>query len=322
MIRNLLYALFLHLFIVTLYLLKDFSTKSEPIALNKVTISLQKEVKKENIAPAKPAENSISKKASGKSSAQPIATTPKTSIKKPEIGKEAPTKMAALETKSITTTSIQQKAPEPSPLNPKLAEETKNKVVEKKVEQEEKPKQIEKTNSAKLEQQEMAKIIEEVASTDMAQEAIQKDENKAKNDKQIAIPSSHDSYGANDSTIENNSDGTIELAGSAEAPSSDNLTRREKLNIQSQLNHCYRMANSQNPVSKKIKVVIQIHIKEDGYIDDDIDKLVDKKRYANDVNYRKIIENLHQTVIFCSPMRNMPKNKYDSWKDVLLEFKE
>jgi hypothetical protein len=97
-----------------------------------------------------------------------------------------------------------------------------------------------------------------------------------------------------------------------------NLSAREKFNIQSQLKMCYsravKLSNAKNQVSLSVSISI------DGEINTDIEKIADLDRYGTDLNYKIAIDNAIVALELCSPLRNMPMDKYDIWKEVVVEF--
>ncbi len=113
----------------------------------------------------------------------------------------------------------------------------------------------------------------------------------------------------------NNADMTNSLDGI-------DLSVREKFNIQSQLKRCYRMAIDEAKLSSKAKVLIKVGISKDGYIESDLDELIDIERYNNpkEPDYKIAIDNIERAIDLCSPLRNLPLEKYDVWKEVILEF--
>ena len=102
------------------------------------------------------------------------------------------------------------------------------------------------------------------------------------------------------------------------------LSAREKFNIQSQLNRCYRRAIDETKLNSKTKIAIKVEISEDGYIDSDLESSIDELSYNNprDTGYKIAIDNIRRAIDLCSPLRNLPLDKYDAWREVLLEFDE
>jgi outer membrane biosynthesis protein TonB len=100
------------------------------------------------------------------------------------------------------------------------------------------------------------------------------------------------------------------------------LSIRETINIQSQLKLCYRRALEESGFESKTKIVIRIEISQDGYIQNDLDEMVDIEKYNDPVykDYKIVIDNIKRALDLCSPLRNLPIEKYDSWKEIILQF--
>ncbi len=100
------------------------------------------------------------------------------------------------------------------------------------------------------------------------------------------------------------------------------LSAREKFNIQSQLKRCYHRALDETKMDSKATILIKVRVSEDGYIDSDLDELIDINRYNNpsEIQYKISIDSVRRALDLCSPLRNLPLDKYDIWKEVVLEF--
>ena len=100
------------------------------------------------------------------------------------------------------------------------------------------------------------------------------------------------------------------------------LSVREKFNIQSQLKRCYSRAVDETKLESNLRIVVKAKVSEDGYIDSDLNDNLDSDRYNNpqDPNYKIAIDNARRALDLCSPLRNLPLDKYDVWKEVILEF--
>lgn len=100
------------------------------------------------------------------------------------------------------------------------------------------------------------------------------------------------------------------------------LSIRETINIQSQLKLCYKRALEESGFESKTKIVIRIEISQDGYIQNDLDEMVDLEKYNNPIHkdYKIVIDNIKRALDLCSPLRNLPIEKYDSWKEIILQF--
>jgi len=100
------------------------------------------------------------------------------------------------------------------------------------------------------------------------------------------------------------------------------LSAREKNNIQSQLTSCYRKAILESKEKTDLGFIIKIEVNENGYIKTNIDDLVDKEKYNNpdEKKYRALINNIKRTFDLCNHIRNLPVEKYDIWKIIVLKF--
>lgn len=120
---------------------------------------------------------------------------------------------------------------------------------------------------------------------------------------------------------EENINAAIDETNDAEDLESLQLSAREKFNIQSQLRACYKRSLANVPKSNYTAVVI-VTILQDGTIDFDADNIIDPKLYNNpkDTNYKNRMDSILQTLELCSPLRNMPSDKYEIWREFTIEF--
>ena len=100
------------------------------------------------------------------------------------------------------------------------------------------------------------------------------------------------------------------------------LSFKEKTNILSQLKMCYKRAISETKQNSKLSLVINVKISKEGYIESDLNQLIDKVRYNNPDHqeYKKLIDNVKKALDLCSPLRNLPSEKYEVWKELILHF--
>ena len=107
-----------------------------------------------------------------------------------------------------------------------------------------------------------------------------------------------------------------------EEDQSSTLSTRETINIQSQLKLCYKRALEESGFESKTRIVIKIEISRDGYIENDLEDMIDLEKYNNPVykDYKIVIDNIERALDLCSPLRNLPIEKYDSWKEIILQF--
>ncbi len=113
-----------------------------------------------------------------------------------------------------------------------------------------------------------------------------------------------------------------EISDAIEDVANEELSVREKFNIQSQLKLCYHRASQENKPSNKTKIVIEIEINKEGKIETNVDDLINYELYDDpaEKDYRIVIDNIRRAIDLCSPIRNLPQEKYDIWKEVILEF--
>ncbi len=113
---------------------------------------------------------------------------------------------------------------------------------------------------------------------------------------------------------------TIDSTNNAEDLENLQLSAREKFNIQSQLRACYKRALANVPKSNFVALV-KVTILQDGTIDFDTDDMIDSQRYnSKDANYKNRMDSVVQTLELCSPLRNMPSEKYEIWREFTIEF--
>ncbi len=103
---------------------------------------------------------------------------------------------------------------------------------------------------------------------------------------------------------------------------SSGLSSREKTNILSQLKLCYSRVINESKSNNNLKFVVEVEISKDGFIQSKIDKFIDMKRYlgSNNNDYKLMIDNVKKALDLCSPLRNLPTEKYELWKNLILNF--
>lgn len=100
------------------------------------------------------------------------------------------------------------------------------------------------------------------------------------------------------------------------------LSTKEKTNILSQLKMCYNRAIAENKQKSSLGIIIKINISKDGFIESDLNSQIDLNRYnnPNQQEYKKLIDNVIKALDLCSPLRNLPTDKYDIWRELILQF--
>lgn len=117
----------------------------------------------------------------------------------------------------------------------------------------------------------------------------------------------------------------LEIGDSIEAKNVINLSIREKTNIQRQIRSCYKMAIIRSGVDSTTKVTLHVSVKKDGNINMREVYVLDEDAYfykseEKRREFEEAVENAKTALVFCSPLRNLPSNKYRVWKEMSLEF--
>jgi len=99
-----------------------------------------------------------------------------------------------------------------------------------------------------------------------------------------------------------------------------NLTSREKYNLRTQLKRCYIWATKESKYKNKLKIKFTINISEFGLIESNIAKIIDLKKYKNDLDYKNSMDNAARTIELCNPIRNLPQNKFDMLRKINIEI--
>jgi outer membrane biosynthesis protein TonB len=287
MIKNLLYSLFLH-FLLLLVIYASFESKNiEETKTNEIAVSLIAISGNENSSSVKPN--------SEKKPDEKISKSKKADKKEEKAIKESNKNQATQKTKKLA---------QPKPLAKSTSKTISN----------------EKTQEFKQEEEEKEEEQKENKKTSEDKQTKQSEDDKEKLSKEKDLDSKKKSEKEkseeNSATSESN-----EIANNLE---NLDLSIREKLNIQSQLKRCYARAIEENKLSIKFKISVKVNLSEDGYIDSNLDDLIDKNLYNNpkNPNYKIAIENIRRAIDLCSPLRNLPLDKYNIWKEVIFEFGE
>ena len=198
---------------------------------------------------------------------------------------------------------------------PKEIKKSAEKIIEK---SKEKPKEIIKKEAGKKEEikKPLEKIKDEIKPQKEDIKAPQapklKEDKKAKEEK------------AEEKTQEN----LVKIAATKAAPAVENtieklnLSAREKFNIQSQLKRCYKKAIAENKGTSEILIMVKVAISKDGYLKSNLDEIIDYDLYKSPqgIAYKTAIDNARSAIKFCNPLRNLPADKFDTWKDITLQF--
>lgn len=289
MIKNFLYSLFLH-FLLLLVIYANFNLKEvDEGKTSEIAVSLVSMTGDENSDNLKPGDSGdkIPEEKEVKKEAKE-----ETSIKKSAKNqlKETPKKLA----KAKPSQAVK-KAP------------LKEKIEEFKAEEKESPKQEE---SPKIKDD---KLINE-----------NEDEKQEDKNRQEKILGSIKQSEQNQEASSDKNQNKIRASDLANSLENIDLSAREKFNIQSQLKRCYRRAIDETKLDSKFSLVIKVQISEDGYLDSNLDELLDMKRYNDpqETAYKITVDNVRRALDLCSPLRNLPLDKYEIWKEVVLDFNE
>lgn len=301
MIKNTIYSIFLHLlFLLLIYVnfnFEDFEeSESNQVSISFIELKAPKkisEIKEEETTLINPEpikeivkEPEVIKKIEEKQEPVKEAQVIEEKPKKEEGKKEQPKKIEAKKESAKKTPS---KVAEEKPKKREEVKEQSKKVEAKK----EPPKKEEKKEPIK--ETPKKEEIKEAPKVEPKIEAIQEESKK-------------------EMATEGESINNLETI---------NLSLRERLNIKSQLKRCYIRAMQESRTQYNgIKVTVIADITHDGFIKSNINEATDQERYQEDKAYKASIDNAKRALNLCSPLRNLPSDKYDTWKKVLLDFGE
>jgi hypothetical protein len=300
MLRNVLYSLFFHLLIILLvYLNFDFHRKGEE--QNRTTVSVSFVTKngnstnttnqilktnkqpenKEKIAEVTPEPKKEEAPKKDKKTTPPKKKTNKKIIKKE--GKPKP-----------NINDVKVKNIEPPKSSPKVKEEAESKQI-KTEEVAKEPEPLVK----KEQKPEIAKDDSEQDDEDVANEEEQQEEESTVIDKPNSI--------------------TFEDKQKLE---NIDLLFREKFNIELQIKRCYKRSISESGKDSKAPVNIHVIIDKDGSIDLDLVEIQDYEKYSDptEIDFHIAVDNVKRALTLCSPLRNLPEDKYDIWHEINLQF--
>lgn len=102
------------------------------------------------------------------------------------------------------------------------------------------------------------------------------------------------------------------------------LTFREKLNIQRQIKTCYKNAIMKTRKNSPLAISTQISLSQNGQINlKNVVFNIENESNINNIDdndYNIAVNNVKLTLIYCNPLRNLPKFKYNIWKNMNLIF--
>ena len=331
MIRNILYSLFLHSILVLLaYFTFNFTPPVEVEKASKVAISFQMKVGNSaslNLTP-KPVlmpevPNAIPKHVEAQEVAQKKEKTPEKKIVQPKKSKPKTPPRKHLDESRKAMNKQEVAKSKPKEVDAKSVD-NKVKTLDKKddtKQEPDKPKFAEK----KPEIKEVKKIVKDLKKE--LEKEIDKEQPKAeeeKNEPETDESNEEDSDESQYSFTENSIEGLDLLA-------------REKFNIQTQIKRCYKKALAEYG-GGGVTINAHIFVAKDGFIDLDTVIFKNFAGYKNETQknsletkeqasrqdgfeeYQKTLDTVKKALKFCSPIRNLPQDKYDIWKEIDLQF--
>ncbi len=290
MIKNLLYSIFLHSILIFVIYLNFNIEKFEETESKEVSVSLISLKGYEDANLLKPIEkpsSEVKKEEKEKKDITKSETKSEKKSDKDKIKEETKKTKKEQEAKTIKQKKIKKKK--------KTAQKkTKNKKQQESDQKKKKTKKDKKSNKNK-ENEGSKKALGSKEKSDKEKEKSQKPSDK------------EDEKSAN-------------MANSIE---NIDLSAREKFNIKSQLKLCYKRAIDETELKSNEKILINIKISKEGYISSNLDEIIDNKIYNNPEksSYKIAVDQVKRALELCSPLRNLPLDKYAIWVEVLVEYR-
>lgn len=228
------------------------------------------------------------------SNVKPASTPPKEEVKPEETPKPTPEKelkkpqeeVKDIKKEQPKTVQAQEKPPEPTP------------VVEKKKEEKPEPKKEEKKKEEKpkpKKEDDLAAVLKSV------KETAQKKQDDATPAKE---PSEKDSSASRSNSTKYNPDLPLSVS--------------EVDAIRNQFIKCWSVpAGAKDGYS--LVVVLRVLVNQDGAVTD-VKLAKDHSRYNGESFFRAAADSAIRAVWRCSPLQNLPADKYDRWRDMELTF--
>ncbi len=100
-----------------------------------------------------------------------------------------------------------------------------------------------------------------------------------------------------------------------------NLSARERINVRFQIKKCYKKAIQESSSSSPIPIKVNVNLKTNGTISIPSLKILNKEEFKGFPEDLKIaLKNAKKALKLCSPLRNLPKDKYEIWQEIELVF--
>ena len=99
---------------------------------------------------------------------------------------------------------------------------------------------------------------------------------------------------------------------------SQSLSISERDAIIQQISQCWSIPAGAKD-AQNLSVILHLSLEKDGTVRDV--KIVDTSRYGSgDTFYRAAVDSAVRAVLKCSPLKNLPQDKYDSWNEIEMNF--
>jgi outer membrane biosynthesis protein TonB len=106
--------------------------------------------------------------------------------------------------------------------------------------------------------------------------------------------------------------------GSTAARSDQPLSMSEIDAIRTQIQRCWNVPAGARD-ARDLRIQIRLSLNKDGSLRGE-PEIVDRLRASTDPFYRTAAESARRAVLQCSPLKNLPPDKYERWRDIELVF--
>ena len=117
---------------------------------------------------------------------------------------------------------------------------------------------------------------------------------------------------------EDDDSATAKAKTTSQFDATKNLSISERDAIIQQISQCWSISAGAKD-AQDLSVMLHLSLEKDGTVRNV--KIVDTLRYAGaDSFYRAAADSAVRAVLKCSPLKNLPKEKYDTWKEIEMNF--
>lgn len=110
--------------------------------------------------------------------------------------------------------------------------------------------------------------------------------------------------------------------GTLEGPPKRDLSVRDKIQLQTQLVNCYKRAIKYTKHNSQIVMMVRVDVNRDGTM------LINRAKIGPENPrtprtgpiYEMALENAKMALVYCNPLRNLPKEKYSLWRHLSFSF--